>query len=184
MYSVGLAYLLWLVSGCGALGFHRFYLGKVPTGLLWMFTGGLGMIGSFYDFFTLRRQVRDANLEYALLQNRAERNRQLNSLDDLNDNLNDLLNGNQRMVRDGVTTIVNAPKESVERIMLKLAKRNNGILSISDVALEAHISVDDAKKDLEVLVSKGIAEVRVKKTGALVYVITEYLENDSSLENF
>ncbi|MDR1107200.1 MAG: NINE protein, partial [Treponema sp.] len=31
MYSVGIAYLLWFLSGFGALGFHRYYLGKIPT---------------------------------------------------------------------------------------------------------------------------------------------------------
>ena len=66
MYSTGIAYLLWLLSGFGALGFHRFYLGKIPTGLLWMFTGGLGMFGAIYDFFTLPGQVREANLRSAL----------------------------------------------------------------------------------------------------------------------
>jgi len=64
MYSVGIAYLLWLISGFGALGFHRFYLGKIFTGLLWMFTGGLGTIGSIYDFITLPGQVREANILY------------------------------------------------------------------------------------------------------------------------
>ncbi len=65
MYSVGIAYLLWLISGFGALGFHRFYLGKIFTGLLWFFTGGLGMIGSIYDLITLPGQVRDANIRRA-----------------------------------------------------------------------------------------------------------------------
>jgi len=61
-YSVGIAYLLWLCSGFGALGLHRFYLGKIFTGLLWMCTGGLGMIGSIYDLITLPGQVREANI--------------------------------------------------------------------------------------------------------------------------
>jgi TM2 domain-containing membrane protein YozV len=185
MYSVGLAYLLWLVSGCGALGFHRFYLGKIPTGLLWMFTGGLAMVGSVYDFFTLGRQVREANIMNTLLKERAERKYSLN---DLNDDLNDLVNGrsvgNTRTVRDGVTNIVSTPKESVERIILKLAKTNKGIVTVSDLALEANISVDDAKKDLEILMNKGFAEMRVTKTGAIVYVIREYLKDDSGLEDF
>jgi hypothetical protein len=164
MYSVGLAYLLWFVSGCGALGFHRFYLGKIPTGLLWMFTGGLGMVGSIYDFFTLSRQVREANFRDALLQDRVA--------------------GTDRVIYDGVTSFVSTPAESVERIILKLAKSNKGIVAISDVALEANISVDDAKKDLEELVNKGFVEMRVRKTGAIVYVIREYLENNSEFEEF
>jgi predicted transcriptional regulator len=173
MYSVGFAYLLWLVSGFGALGFHRFYLGKIPTGLLWMFTGGLGMVGSIYDFFTLRRQVKEANIRDALLQDYVERNHRAFSF-----------NSEERVVHDGVTNIINTPKESVERIILRIAKQNNGIITISDVALEGNISVDDAKKDLEILLDKGIVEMRVKKTGAIVYIIREYLKDDSELENF
>ena len=69
MYSVGIAYLLWLVSGFGALGFHRFYLGKIFTGLLWFFTGGLGMIGSIYDLITLPAQVMEANIRRAYNEN-------------------------------------------------------------------------------------------------------------------
>ena len=65
MYSKGLAYLLWLLSGFGVLGFHRFYLGKPLSGLLWMFTLGLGGVGSLYDLFTLGRQVDEANAAQA-----------------------------------------------------------------------------------------------------------------------
>ena len=72
MYNIGVAYLLWFLSGFGALDFHRFYLRKIPTGLIWMFTGGLGMFGAIYDFFTLSRQVDEANyklVEYKKMQN-------------------------------------------------------------------------------------------------------------------
>jgi len=61
MVNVWIAYGLWLVGGFGCLGFHRFYLGKIPTGVLWLFTGGLGFLGSLYDFFTLGRQVAEVN---------------------------------------------------------------------------------------------------------------------------
>jgi TM2 domain-containing membrane protein YozV len=77
MYKLSIAYLLWLVSGFGALGFHRFYLGKFFTGLLWMFTGGLGMIGSIYDLFTLPAQVNDANMRNVFF-NEAKRRREYN----------------------------------------------------------------------------------------------------------
>jgi len=55
--SSSVAYLLWLLSGFGILGFHRFYLGKIGTGFLWLFTGGLLGIGAFFDLFTLGGQV-------------------------------------------------------------------------------------------------------------------------------
>ncbi|MCE5256500.1 MAG: TM2 domain-containing protein, partial [Spirochaetaceae bacterium] len=56
-YSLPVAYVLWAVSGCGALGLHRFYLGKTGTGLIWLFTGGLAGFGAIYDLVTLPRQV-------------------------------------------------------------------------------------------------------------------------------
>lgn len=37
----------------GVLGIHRFYLGKVGTGLLWLFTGGLFGIGAIVDFIMI-----------------------------------------------------------------------------------------------------------------------------------
>jgi TM2 domain-containing membrane protein YozV/predicted transcriptional regulator len=166
MYSVGIAYLLWLVSGFGALGFHRFYLGKVPTGLLWMFSGGLGMVGAIYDFFTLSGQVREANIKNALLNRGAGQPQ-----------------GNWRYVRDGDARVVKE-KETVERIILRLAKQNRGVLTPSEVALEANVSMDEAKKDLDALVSKGFAEIRVRKTGTIVYTLPELMDSDSPLEEW
>jgi TM2 domain-containing membrane protein YozV len=168
MYSVGLAYLLWLVSGFGALGFHRFYLGKIPSGLLWMCTGGLFAIGSIYDFFTLPRQVREANIRDALYAAQFGSGY-----------------GGQRWrhVHDGEAHIVRE-KETVERVILRLAKQNRGIVTASEVALEAHISMEEAKRDLEALVSKGFAEIRVRKSGTLVYTLPELMDSDSPLEDF
>jgi TM2 domain-containing membrane protein YozV len=173
MYSLGIAYLLWLLSGFGALGFHRFYLGKIPTGLLWMFTGGLGMFGAIYDFFTLPGQVREANYRNAILNQAYRRNRQTE-------------NRNWRYATDAEARVVgpHEKNEHPERVILKLAKENKGLLTVSDVALGANIPIEEAKKILEALVSKGFAELRVRKTGSLVYVITDMADKDEPLEDF
>lgn len=169
MYSTGIAYLLWLVSGFGALGFHRFYLGKIPTGVLWMCTGGLGMVGAIYDFLTLPGQVREANIRNALY--------------------NQIHGGRPRhgpswRYADDAQVRPFREKESAERVILRLAKQNKGILTPTEVALEANISIEEAKKALEALVSKGFAELRVRQTGAIVYTLPEMMDSDSPLEDF
>ena len=165
MYRIGIAYLLWFLSVFGIFGLHRFYLGKIPSGILWMLTGGGVVIGTIYDFFTLPSQVREANIRRALYGREG-----VQTWRHIND-------GEARVIRD-------TPKESLERIILKLAKENAGILTVSEVALAANMPLDEAKKYLENLVSKGIVELRVRKTGTLVYVMPDIMDRNEPLEDF
>ena len=45
----------------GVFGVHRFYMGKWVTGLLYLVTGGLFLIGWLYDFCTLNTQISEIN---------------------------------------------------------------------------------------------------------------------------
>ena len=71
MKSKGTAYVLWLLSIFGWLGFHRFYLGKVGTGIIWILTGGVGGVGALIDLFTLGGQVEQYNTNQELKTIRA-----------------------------------------------------------------------------------------------------------------
>jgi len=63
MKSKATAYILWCGSLLGFCGLHRFYIGKVWTGLLWLFTLGLLGIGQLIDLFTLSGQVDEVNVK-------------------------------------------------------------------------------------------------------------------------
>ena len=175
MYSTFLAYLLWFVGGFGALGFHRFYLGKFGTGILYFLTGGLAFVGCIYDFFTLPMQVRDANLEL----------RYRNALeyglarDARMEQIRDDFRRDRRGIRE-------TGGDSVERVILRTAKKNNGLATPALVALEGDISLEQAKKHLDQLASKGFAEVRVSKSGNIVYLFPDFLTDDTEdkLEDF
>jgi len=66
MKSKGTAYLLWLISIFGWLGFHHFYLGKIGKGIIWILTGGVFGIGSLVDLFTLGGAVDNYNTKEEL----------------------------------------------------------------------------------------------------------------------
>jgi TM2 domain-containing membrane protein YozV len=54
--------LAWiLLAFLGYFGIHRFYLGKWVTGIIYLCTGGLFLIGVLYDYWTLNEQVSEAN---------------------------------------------------------------------------------------------------------------------------
>jgi TM2 domain-containing membrane protein YozV len=57
--EIWVAYLLWFLLGI--IGVHKFYLGKMGWGILYIFTGGLFLIGWLVDIFTLPAQVRRYN---------------------------------------------------------------------------------------------------------------------------
>ena len=50
-----------LLTFLGIFGVHRFYLGKWITGLIWLLTGGLCLIGVLYDLWTLNEQIDEIN---------------------------------------------------------------------------------------------------------------------------
>ena len=52
-----------LLTFVGVFGIHRFYQGKWLSGLVYLLTGGLLMIGVAYDFWTLNDQISLENAE-------------------------------------------------------------------------------------------------------------------------
>ncbi len=170
-YSLPAAYLLWAVSGFGALGLHRFYLGKSGTGLLWLFSGGLGGLGGLYDLFTLPRQVQEANILY-------ETKLALES-------------GAARSRSSDMPGYRYANPETPEKTILRLARKNAGLVTPGEVAIEGDMSVEEARKALDKLAKEGVAEIRVRSSGegvaeirvrssgVIVYYFAEFAQDNS-----
>ncbi|OUL19897.1 TM2 domain-containing protein [Nostoc sp. 106C] len=53
------SYLLCAVGFVGIGGLHRLYNGKILTGFLWLFSGGLFGVGQFVDLFLIPRMVEE-----------------------------------------------------------------------------------------------------------------------------
>ena len=49
-HSTAVGYILWIF---GFTGSHRFYFGKPISGTIWLFTGGLLLIGWIIDVFLI-----------------------------------------------------------------------------------------------------------------------------------
>ena len=58
-YDYNLAWVLLVFFGL--FGVHRFYMGKLITGLIYLVTGGLFGLGWLYDLWTLNEQLADLN---------------------------------------------------------------------------------------------------------------------------
>lgn len=153
-YSLPVAYFLWLVSGFGALGFHRFYLGKTGTGVIWFCTGGLAMIGAITDFFRMPHLVEEANIR---------------------ESYRAALGMGRQGYRPLPVELPSKP-ESIEKTILRTARNNGGAVTPGEVALDGNCTVDEAKKALDKLASSGHAELRVRSSGVVVYVFTEFLK--------
>ena len=60
-YDYNVAWVL--LTFLGIFGIHRFYMGKWLTGILYLLTGGLFLVGYIYDYWTLNDQLTILNSE-------------------------------------------------------------------------------------------------------------------------
>ena len=148
-YSRGTAYLLWALCLFGVSGIHRFYLGRIGTGILWLCTWGLFGIGNIIDLFTIPTMVD------------AETARRI---------------GGPTPTRlppePGAST---GPVEPIETVILRAAKAHGGVVTPAEVAVDGDYSLDESKACLDDLVSRGHAELRVRRSGGMVYVFPDLL---------
>ena len=80
MLSTGVAYLLWLPGLFLVCGLHRFYAGKILTGLLWLLTFGLLGIGQLIDLFLIPSMIAQHNARYGYGDRNANVNSNVNTI--------------------------------------------------------------------------------------------------------
>jgi TM2 domain-containing membrane protein YozV len=80
--KASVAFIFWLLGFVGLCGLHRFYVGRVWTGLLWLFTFGLLGFGQLFDLFFLGSMVRQANILHGLAMhsNNSNANTNINTM--------------------------------------------------------------------------------------------------------
>lgn len=159
MKSLRTAYIFWLPSLFGLCGLHRFYLGKPLSGLLFLFTGGLFGIGTVYDAIAMTSHVQQARFREGIAGRVS---------------LNELFeNPAEGHAYTQSSFGQSAPGQSMEQIILQIAKQSNGYVAASEVALQSGVSMEQASAALDVLTGKGFCELIVRDNGSLVYYFSD-----------
>ncbi len=171
MPSLGMAYLFWAASFFGMAGLHRFYLGKFGSGLVYFFTWGLFGFGTLYDALTLPEQVREAQIRQRLGYGFGGADPDAAVFEALR----------QERLGRAAGRPSNQPP-TIEQVILRTAKRNDGIATPATVALEGNVTTDQAKAHLERLAERGFCELRVRKSGSIVYVFPDLRGSDNDDE--
>lgn len=145
------SYLFWLAIFIGMGGLHRFYNGKIASGLLWLFTGGLFGIGQFVDLLLIPDMVD----EYEI------RKRAKGLLYD--------------PAQPAITRTLEASEQQPLAIplriqLLKAAQARGGKLSVTQGVVDTGADFAEVEAELISMAKKGYAGIQNDpNTGAVVY---------------
>ena len=161
MYSKTVALVLGIISFVPPFnGLLRYYLKRHATGTVYTLTSGLFFIGNILDVVQIPQLVKRANMDL--------KRREMRRLDVFDEDFEQPREIEHRD-RGGV----------IEKQILRSAKSNKGYTTPSEVALESEVSIEEAQQALDYLVSKGFAEMKVSKSGTIVYYFPDILTSDS-----
>ena len=145
----GVAYILWAFGLMGFCGIHRFYSGKITSGLLYFLTFGFLGVGQFVDLFLIPGMTREKNMRLLYQATIEARN-----------------NSPQ------VTLVKEEVKPKIDPMLslLKAAATHNNVLSIGQAMLAMELPLDRVESLLNQALKQGLAHVdNDEKTGAVRY---------------
>lgn len=146
----GVAYILWTFGLMGFCGIHRFYSGKITTGLLYLITFGFFGVGQFVDLFLIPGMTKERNL-YLLYKATVE----------------------SRNNSPQITLVKEEPetkKEDPMLILLKAAASQDNVLSIGQAMLATEMPIEQVESLLNRAIKQGLAHIdNDEKTGAVRY---------------
>ena len=163
MFSKAVAYVLGVISFIPPFnGLPRFYLKRYGSGVIFTATSGCFFIGNILDIVQIPHLVKRANMRY--------KQRQLENM------------GLYPELEDHRAFEANPDASAVEQAILRSAKKNSGLTTPTEVALESSVSIERARESLDYLVSKGFAEIRVNKSGVIVYRFPDIIDPNNTEE--
>lgn len=153
---IAISYVLWAVSFFGFCGLHRFYNGKIATGIVWFLTFGLCGIGQLLDLFLIPGMVasHDLKLRQQLGYSPSDAFRPLPSTPDLPPSS---LTPEQQMV-----------------LLVQAAEKHGGKLTVTQGVAASGLTFAQVEKLLLAMVRSGYAHIGNDPiTGAVTYYFDE-----------
>ena len=142
----GVAYILWAFGLMGFCGIHRFYSGKVTSGLVYFVTLGFFGVGQFVDLFLIPGMTKERNL-YLLYE----------------DTIKSRNNSPQ-------VTLVKKEETDPMLTLLRAAAEHNNVLSVGQAMLATEFPLEKVQNLLDKSLKQGLAHVdNDEETGAMRY---------------
>lgn len=154
-----IAYLLWAACFLGVCGAHRFYIGQITWGVIYLITFGFCGIGQIIDLFLIPGQVRQRNLvDRALsedLKNDAIRQATLTIAS---------INASQKPgIKDEPSR-----KLSNEEIILNILEHHEW-LSFGKLCAKSNIPASELKAEISKLLELDVIRASSNEEGAIIY---------------